>query len=82
MDRVTEEMKREVSPKIVAKLIEWTQDVSEDERTRQIYNYALTDACDFILSMAKTNPQHTLAFRAIEKDLRHTNWLPLVDQDV
>lgn len=81
MGEVTEEMRREASPKIVAKLIEWTADVSQEERIRQVYNHSLTDACDFILSMAKTNPQHEFAFNAIEKDLRWSNWLPQVDPD-
>ena len=45
------------------------------ERIRFVYNEAIDDAANFAKNMARTNPQHAVAFRSLEAELRH--WLTL-----
>jgi len=49
--------------------------MTELEQIRFVYNEAIDDAANFTQNMAKTNPQHAVAFRSLEAELRH--WLTL-----
>lgn len=48
---------------------------THEEIIKFVYNNAIDDAANFARDMAKSNPQHTLAFQALEKEIRH--WLTL-----
>jgi len=42
---------------------------------RFIYNEAIDDTIKFIEDLARSNPQHRMAYDALARELRH--WLPL-----
>jgi len=60
---------------IILALKERSGGMTELEQIRYVYNEAVDDAANFVKNMAKTNPQHAVAFRSLEAELRH--WLTL-----
>lgn len=65
----------DASKNIVAVLKLKITGMEQDARIRFIYNEATDDAINFVDDMAKSNPQHRMAYVALAKELRH--WLPL-----
>ncbi len=64
---------------IVAKLQEWTADLDDDQRTRRIYNEAITDAIEFVQVMATKNPRWTTPFTTLAQEMQ--TYLPLREVD-
>lgn len=76
MSEVTREMRLEGSPKIIAKLIEWTDGMSAEDRTFKIYNEAMDDAVSFVTIMAQENLIYAVEFRALARKMKKE--LPLL----
>ncbi|MBW8034850.1 MAG: hypothetical protein FVQ79_04180 [Planctomycetes bacterium] len=67
---------KEHSVKIIKVLGEQAEIYGQDGlKIKHIYNQAINDAVDFVGEMAKSNPQHRMAYMSLEKEIRH--WLVL-----
>jgi len=49
--------------------------MTELEQIRYVYNHAIDDAAIFVHELGEANPQHAVAFRSLEAEMRH--WLRL-----
>lgn len=78
MAEVTREMITEVSTKIVAKLIEWTDGMNDEDRAFKIYNEAISDAVAYVTVMAEENPKYRLGFESLATKMRRE--LPLLKE--
>jgi hypothetical protein len=67
----------EMAVGIVAAIGKRTHHLSPDQKIWHVYNEAIDDACDFVQTLARRNPEHRLAFESLAVEMRAL--LPLVE---